>query len=98
MTALRPGASPPPVEIAIRICEVMMLGYVRFDVPRANASRRRIGPDQELRDCDDYCGERAARNRRTTSPGSAWRPSFDFWKRSVPSFATSKRPPELGTS
>src|SRR4249919_2051564 len=46
MTALRPGASPPPVEIAMRICGVLMLGCVRFDVPRANASRRRIGPDQ----------------------------------------------------
>src|SRR3954463_1601486 len=48
MTALRPGASPPPVEIAMRICDVMMLGYVGCDVPRANASRRRIGPDQVL--------------------------------------------------
>jgi len=30
-------------------------------------------------------GQRPARNKLTTSPASAWRPSFDFWKIGVPS-------------
>ena len=34
----------------------MMLGYVRCDVPRANASRRRIGPDQVLEVLPSACG------------------------------------------
>jgi len=36
--------------------------------------------------------------RRSTSPGSACRPSFDFWKTGVPSTDTSNRPPPEGIS
>ena len=35
---------------------------------------------------------------RTTSPGCACRFSFDFSNTGTPSFITSNRPPELGTS
>jgi hypothetical protein len=45
-----------------------------------------------------FCFASSFSRSRTTSPGSACRPSFDFWKIGTSSRITSKRPPLEGTS
>jgi hypothetical protein len=51
-----------------------------------------------IRILQDHFFDPSSASARSTSPGCACRPAFDFWNTGTPSRSTSKRPPPEGIS